>query len=208
MTTTVNGIPATALDLTPAITSAITADNGLTITTGNTQLGGALIKPTTVTTTTANTLAIGGLQTGNNTNIYNGSSYTSTADRIVVADPSTGVLKQVKAAMPKFFYAPSVVVPTHNASGVVLSGTQTLNIYTFYSQQFGFNASAGQARSNSASSLPVLAPADLDYFVTYFDTNVFNTVTVSAAGVISYTVKPTAVPTEASFMNIVFKVRD
>ncbi|MFH6962450.1 hypothetical protein ACHRWC_07680, partial [Flavobacterium plurextorum] len=208
LTTTVNGVPATALDLTPAITSAITADNGLTITTGNTQLGGALIKPTTVTATSVNTLAIGGLQTGNNTNIYNGNAYTSTADRIVVADPSTGVLKQVKAAMPKFFYAPSVVVPTHNASGVVLSGTQTLNIYTFYSQQFGFNASAGQARSNSSSSLPVLAPADLDYFVTYFDTNVFNTVTVSAAGVISYTVKTTAVPTEASFMNIVFKVRD
>ncbi|MNX27639.1 hypothetical protein D3C86_577310 [compost metagenome] len=187
--------------------SATNANNGLTVTSGVVQLGGALIKPTVITTDATNTLAISGTQTGNSTYVYNG-SYTSTADRIVVADPTSGVLKQVKAAMPKFFYAPSVVVRTHDAAGVVLSGTQTLNIYTFYTQQFGFTAAAGQARSNSASVLPTLAASDLDYFITYFDTNVFNTVTISAAGIISYTVKSTAVPTEATFMNIVFKVKD
>jgi hypothetical protein len=128
-------------------------------------------------------------------------------DKIVVAD-NTGVLKTVSSAVPKFFYAPSVVIPTHTSAGVVLSGTQTLNVYTLYAQQFGFSAGAGQARSDALSNLPVLPANQLDYFITYFDTNVFNTVTISTAGVISYTVKPTAVATEATFMNIVFKVKD
>lgn len=128
-------------------------------------------------------------------------------DKVVIAD-NTGVLKTVSSVLPKFFYAPSVVIPTHTSAGVVLSGTQTLDVYTLYAQQFGFSAGAGQARSNALSNLPVLPANQLDYFITYFDTNVFNTVTISTAGVISYTVKPTAVVTEAAFMNIVFKVKD
>lgn len=130
-----------------------------------------------------------------------------TTDNIISAD-ATGVLKIVKGAMPKFFYAPSVVIPTHTSAGVVLSGTQTLDVYSIYAQQFGFTAGTGQARSNGASNLPVLPANQLDYFITYFDTNVFNTVSVSTTGVISYTVKTTAVATEAAFMNIVFKVQD
>lgn len=143
----------------------------------------------------ANPIRLEGLQAG------------ATTDNIVSAD-ATGVLKILKGALPKFFYAPSVVIPTHTSAGVVLSGTQTLDVYAIYAQQFGFSAGVGQARSNASSSLPVLPANQLDYFITYFDTNVFNTVTISTAGVISYTVKSTAVATEATFMNIVFKVQD
>ena len=59
-----------------------TADNGLTAENGNMQLGGALLKATTLTTTDANTLAIKGLQTGAET------------DNILTAD-ADGVLKWV-----------------------------------------------------------------------------------------------------------------
>ncbi|UPZ15150.1 hypothetical protein [Flavobacterium humidisoli] len=59
-----------------------TADNGLTITSGNIQLGGALTKPSILTTTSAYTLAILGLQTGTST------------DDIVVAD-ANGVLRKI-----------------------------------------------------------------------------------------------------------------
>ncbi|WP_291141923.1 hypothetical protein [Flavobacterium sp. UBA7680] len=62
-----------------------TADNGLTANAGNVQLGGALLKPTTLTTTAANTLTIGGLQTGAST------------DNVLVAD-ANGVLKWVTRA--------------------------------------------------------------------------------------------------------------
>ena len=174
---------------------ASTADNGLNKSSAtNTQLGGPLTGATTITTTAANTLAIPGLQTGAET------------DKVVTVT-STGVLQALKGALPKFFYAPSVVVPTHDSNGVPLTGNQTLDIYSKYSQQFGFSGGIGQARSNASSTLPVLPASELDYFVTYFDNTVFNTVTVSTAGVITYTVKSTAIATEASFMNIVFKVK-
>src|SRR5690606_11092254 len=77
------------------ILTLLTVDNGLTKTNNNIQLGGNLITPTTITTDATNTLAVAGLQNG---------AYT---DNLVVADPATGVLKQTKSAMPKFFYMPS-----------------------------------------------------------------------------------------------------
>ncbi len=67
--------------------SGLTADNGLTKTGDNIQLGGALIQATTVTTTATNTLAVAGLQGGN-----------LATDSLVVADGTTGVLKRVSAA--------------------------------------------------------------------------------------------------------------
>ncbi|WP_431242846.1 hypothetical protein ACQ9BO_24475 [Flavobacterium sp. P21] len=60
------------------------ADNGLTANEGFIELGGALIKPTTLTTTDVNTLAIKGLQNG------------GASDNIVVVD-ANGVLKTFSA---------------------------------------------------------------------------------------------------------------
>jgi len=66
------------------IYSVITAaSNGLHLDTNTIKLGGALTEATTITADVTNTLAIAGLQTG------------SAADNIVMADPTTGVLKRV-----------------------------------------------------------------------------------------------------------------
>ncbi|WP_431242068.1 hypothetical protein ACQ9BO_19280 [Flavobacterium sp. P21] len=59
-----------------------TADNGLTKTGGNIQLGGALLHASTIVATPTNTLAIKGLEAGAST------------DKILVADAS-GVLKLI-----------------------------------------------------------------------------------------------------------------
>lgn len=64
----------------------LTANNGLTKTGNNIQLGGTLTQPTVITTTAANTLALPGLQNGN-----------LATDSIVVTEPTTGVLKHVAA---------------------------------------------------------------------------------------------------------------
>ncbi len=64
--------------------NAFTANNGLTKTGSLVQLGGALIIPTTITTTATNTLAIAGLQGGTG------------VDSVVVADAATGVLRRMK----------------------------------------------------------------------------------------------------------------
>ncbi|NDB81708.1 MAG: hypothetical protein EB127_03015 [Alphaproteobacteria bacterium] len=66
--------------LSSIVPSTITANNGLTKTSSNIQLGGALITPTTVTTDTTNTLSIAGL-VANTTPTYllsqNGSDVTT-----------------------------------------------------------------------------------------------------------------------------------
>ncbi|WP_316805658.1 hypothetical protein, partial [Pedobacter nototheniae] len=188
-------IPATT------ITNAITADNGLNkSTTSNIQLGGTLTKATTIatggSTTPANTLAVSGLQTG------------ATTDKIVVADPTTGVLKQVAAAMPKFFYMPSVIVPTAADQFVAESGISgesfgTINLYARYNKQFGTPA----VSSTGAPALPVIPANQLYFYVTWYDTSVFASVSVSATGVLTYTVQSNADVTAGSFMNIVFAVK-
>lgn len=65
----------------------LTADNGLTKTGDNLELGGALTHPTTILTTGLKTLAVPGLQSGN-----------LATDSIVVTDPISGVLKRVAAS--------------------------------------------------------------------------------------------------------------
>lgn len=67
--------------------SILTANNGLTISsTKNLQLGGKLVKPTTVQTDATNTLALTGLETGD-----------ITQDDIVTVNKTTGQLKEVTA---------------------------------------------------------------------------------------------------------------
>jgi hypothetical protein len=63
------------------------ANNGLTKNGQLVQLGGALIQPTTITTTAANFLAITGLQSGSNT-----------TDSVMVVDPTSGQVKFISAA--------------------------------------------------------------------------------------------------------------
>jgi hypothetical protein len=63
--------------------NAFTANNGLTKAGSLVQLGGALIKPTIVTTDATNTLAIAGLQSGTG------------VDSVVLADAATGVLRRM-----------------------------------------------------------------------------------------------------------------
>lgn len=89
---TVNGVASA-----PAVGILTNAVNGLTNINGTVRLGGTLNSATAINTGHTNTLAITGLNTG------------LTTDNIIVSDSATGVMRQVKAVMPKFFYMPSVV---------------------------------------------------------------------------------------------------
>ena len=149
----------------------------------------------TVATGGNNTMAVTGLQTG------------AVTDQVVVADAS-GILRQVKAAMPKFFYMPSVVIPTAADQFVAETGVTgesfgTMNLYDRYSKQFLTPLKS----SPGAPALPIIAKTELYYYVTWYDATVFTNVQVSAAGVLTYTVVPGADVTVGSFMNIVFAVK-
>src|SRR5690606_26488584 len=170
----------------------IGATNGLSIdgTTGNVKLGGPITENTVIETDNSNTLAITGLKYSTESN-----------DKIVVADASTGVLKALKAAMPKFFYMPSVIIPT--APEQLSSGNGEIDLYAIYAEQFG----SPKKSSPDAPPLPVLPKNELFYYITWFDEAVFDNVSVDENGVMMYHVKPDADFTVGSFMNIVFAVK-
>lgn len=204
-----NGGGEQQVDLAPLITSALTGDNGLTVTDDHIQLGGDLIKPTTIAVTPgedagspANTLAITGLPEG------------LAADNMVVVDPQTGILRQQKQA-PRFFYMPAVIFDTS------VTGTATRDLYKDYVDQFTgvdhnishgpegttpMQYTGGLIRSEDApGAIQVFEHDELYYYVTYYDQDVFEGLSISKEGKLTYTVKNAA--TDISYMNIVFVIK-
>lgn len=112
------------------------------------------------------------------------------------------------------FYMPSIVTPT-------TVGTHTINLYEEYIKQYadsnGSNTSNKQApnrswniqTNNSNNSLKTYAKDDLDYFVVYYDKNVFTDLNVDENGVLTYTVTAEGAKniSAQTFMNIVLQER-
>lgn len=109
---------------------------------------------------------------------------------------NNAILKWVGLTMPKFFYMPSILFDTTSL------GAKSKDLYQLYYTQF----TSPQVFSTGASGkIPVLGRNDLEYYITYYDTNVFTSVRIDANGLMNYNVSNNA--TDASFMNIVFVVK-
>lgn len=134
-----------------------------------------------------------------------------------------------ESAAPKFFYMPSVLLPTStndtrvvandpnfvlssstSDSGTGVTLTFTINLYNIFKSQF---------ETPIASSLPggagigdklnefVLSKDKYHYFVTYADQSVLKNISVDANGLLIYKVQSNAIIRNGTFMNIVLKVR-
>ncbi|MCX2575630.1 hypothetical protein [Pedobacter sandarakinus] len=123
------------------------------------------------------------------------------------------------SAMPGFFYAPSMVMPTSNIDlpnhVTYDAGNQTftVDLYAVYGEQFGMfgdvsGASRTAIKSTGAGALPVLPATALGYFVTYFDNTVFDpsSITLSPSGLLTYKILATGTVGAKTYMNLVFKV--
>ena len=199
------------------VTLAVKAESGVEIHDDKVKLGGNLTRPTTITqNSNAFTIATG----GSNLNItgLDKKKVQATPNNAVITDRLLAVgaddkVKALKAAMPKFFYMPSVMVPTAEShlgqSGVTFNNgtrTGTINLYQIYAAQFG-----NPVASTNAGALPVLRIQDLDFHVTYATPDVFvaNSITInSATGIMTYEVSSTANTDLGSFINIVFSVKE
>ncbi|MCP1997473.1 hypothetical protein, partial [Flavobacterium sp. HSC-61S13] len=130
------------------------------------------------------------------------SSVTSTtADLVVtpkVGGDNTNYELTLKSAMPKFFYMPAVIFDTNT------NGVRTKNLYAEYTAQFGLGGGM-IASAGSSGSIPVLGSSELEFYVTYYDPAVFSNLSITADGILTYTVIGKA--TRASYMNIVFVVK-
>lgn len=116
---------------------------------------------------------------------------------------------EVSAVTPKFFYMPSVVLPTDTADPSYNTATQefTIDLYTLYREQFELTNSASSIKGAGATTLPVLASNDLEYFIPYYDNTVFQNITLSNTGILKYKLFAQFTYSEKTFMNIVFKVK-
>ena len=100
-----------------------------------------------------------------------------------------------------FIYMPSINVPTSDGSGNVLTGTQSIGLYTIYSSRFGSPAKKNPA---APAAIPFFTTYQLHYYITYCDPCI--TVTgINDAGVLSYTVNN--LPDYDAYMNIVFTIK-
>src|SRR5690606_31099046 len=136
-----------------------TASNGLNIdgTSGDVKLGGDLIEDTVINqdsfsleiATNEEDLIISGLDKSEVQATVNGATTTGITQHLLAVDENNNV-KALKAAMPKFFYMPSIIVPTSEeqlnnpASGQVTGDAfddntlqGTINLYGRYEAQFG-----------------------------------------------------------------------
>ncbi|UPZ17914.1 hypothetical protein [Flavobacterium humidisoli] len=83
------------------------SNNGLITTNGVVELGGTLTKPTVITASASNTLAVAGLSTG------------SSSDQVLVSDATTGVVKKIASAS---------LIPATTVDATVLNGALTTTV--------------------------------------------------------------------------------
>lgn len=114
----------------------------------------------------------------------------------------------------RYFYIPSANIPLSDASGNKLTGA-TYNLYDkIYKAQFTKAGNTTFVSSNpdlnfvpSPQTTSLYDAADLDYVVTYYDSNILKVNSISATGEISYDVLSLDT-TPASFINVVFVIKE
>lgn len=199
------------------------AENGLYIDNLKIGLGGELNKPTTITqngykfeiATVGDSLVISGLAKagvqGRRLDVNDeGEDYS----QHLLAVDDTGIVSAIKAAMPKFFYMPSVLIPTavdqidsRQSEDIDFNDSTRegkIDLYAIYAAQFG---DPPVKNPTTTTTLPVLPATELDYYITWYDDTVFEDVSVTDTGILTYTISTTADITMGTFMNIVFAVK-
>lgn len=121
-------------------------------------------------------------------------------------------------ATPRYFYMPSVILPTVSNDTLIGTGaganytynavtqTFTVKIYNLFSNQFTTPVAYSTSTATNLSEF-VKTAAEYDYFVLSADANVFTSITVNSAGELSYKINPNVIIKNGSFMNIALKVK-
>src|SRR5690606_5170948 len=136
----------------------------------------------------------------------------ATAGTLGVVKPSNqfeidpdGHLK-IKYATPEFFYMPALLIPLSGDTNA--EGFLSLDLHGKYQERFNTPAVVS-ADSELANLSSLVVPMNmLDIYITYFDEQVLEDVSIDTDGKMWYKVKANYNYTEASFMNVVFKVRN
>ncbi len=101
---------------------------------------------------------------------------------------------------PTFFYSPSIQIIT-DTSNPAFGG---IDLYYNYKMQFeGPMASS----ANAPQGIPVYNSDQLYYYVTWYDSSIFQDVQISEQGYLTYALAPGADTSKPTYMNVVFVVK-
>ncbi|QLE00618.1 hypothetical protein HX109_03225 [Galbibacter sp. BG1] len=107
-------------------------------------------------------------------------------------------MTKVTAKAARIFYPPSIALDASSTGP-----KPDVNLYADYVDQYGTPMIAS---GGAPAAIPTYAANELYYYITYYDQDVFENVSVSSTGVLSYSVK--AVPSDYnSLINVVFVVK-
>lgn len=142
-------------------------------------------------------------------------SATFNQRRLLVADKN-GVLGMSVGEIEKFFYMPPILLPLHNYAAEpeekTTDGIFRINLYNHYKKQFSLedpttSTCSPSGKYGSNPKLPVRKVEDLEFFVIYCPPDIFQTISIDDAGVLSYSVIPGISPDQFTYVNIVFKMK-
>lgn len=103
-----------------------------------------------------------------------------------------------KSALPKIFYMPSISLD----ASVISDTEKSIDLHSLYERQY----TQPKVKSPSAKSkITSYSKEELEYYVTFYDEDVFKVLSIDDNGIMKYKVIGT--PTTNSFMNIVFVVK-
>ncbi|MHC5354734.1 hypothetical protein ACYSNX_11285 [Myroides sp. LJL115] len=122
------------------------------------------------------------------------------ANSILTTDASGMPQWSVKprTLIPEYFYLPPLQLS-------VIPGTQsTIDLYNIYSTQYG---GSDVIKSDSSASLPIFQAEELNYYVIYYDKEVFHSLSINTSGVLSFTVFDSPKPSESTFLTVVLQVK-
>ena len=198
--TTVNGTGTSAdpytIDVPNETVTSLSQDTSTGVISYTDEDGGAPETANVVSTDANNELSVGA---------DGGASFEMTdidvdgdgTDEETVDDAMSDITK-VTSKAGRIFYPPSIAIPAST-----LGPGTPINLHAEYVAQYG---SPAVSNPSAPSAIPTYASNELNYYITFYDTNVFSGVSVSDAGIMNFTVDN--IPADYnSLINVVFVVK-
>ncbi len=126
----------------------------------------------------------------------------------VTGDGSSSTPYIINNLRPNIFYPPSIAIDVSAYSGTTITN-ETIDLYAQYQAQYGspMVSSAGPGPGNTApAAIPTYASNELYYYVTLFDTSVFDNISIDENGLMTYDIIGSPADYN-SLINVVFVVK-
>ena len=129
---------------------------------------------------------------------YGAGTNTGTETYMLGVDTDGDVIEMNTAKSAKIFYPPAIAVIAD-----AIDTDLTIDLHQQYVTLFG---SPAVKSSSAPAAIPTYGETELYYYITDYDTDIFENVTIGDNGIMEYDVK--AVPSDnCSFINVVFVVK-